>query len=240
MANEKILFVDDDSDMREVLEAYMIKNGFSVFTAENGLLAISVVEERKPDLIVLDVMMPELDGFELCQLIRKKTNVPILFLSARGDDMDIILGLGIGGDDYITKSASPAEIMARIKAHLRRNRMLPQHNEVARAETENYNLLTFPDLVIDMDSAVVKARGSIVKLSAKEYQILCLMARHPDRIYSVELLFELIWGEQSLGDFRTVMVHLSNLRKKIECNPTKPAYIQTVRGIGYKFTCSVE
>ncbi|MRH41099.1 response regulator [Aquibacillus halophilus] len=232
MASERILIVDDDADMRDVLELFLKKNGYTVFTAEDGLQAIDIVDNIAPELIILDVMMPNLDGFELCQIIRKKTEVPILFFSSKDEDMDKILGLGVGGDDYIPKSTSMPVIVAKVKAHLRRIRV---HQQVLPIIAQPDTLITYPGLVIKLDNAVVIANDSTVKLSAKEYHLLCLMARNPERVYSVEQLFELIWGENSLGDYRTVMVHISNIRKKIELNPENPKYIQTLRGIGYKF-----
>jgi DNA-binding response OmpR family regulator len=180
-------------------------------------------------------MMPNLDGYEFCQVIRKKTEIPILFLSSRHDDMDKILGLGIGGDDYIQKSTSMSVIAAKVKAHLRRNRILTPVSVKAPAVKKEKSTLEFPGLIIKTDSADVLVNGSKVKLAAKEYQLLCLMARNPQRVYSVDHLFEVIWGENSFGDNRTVMVHLSNLRKKIETGPDTPRFIETIRGIGYKF-----
>ncbi|MFD2044883.1 response regulator transcription factor [Ornithinibacillus salinisoli] len=235
MANERILLVDDDPDMQEVISLYLKKNGYDVLTARDGMEAIEVLDLQIPELIILDVVMPRLDGFEVCQLIRKKTDVPILFLSSKEDDIDKILGLGIGGDDFISKSTSPAVIVAKIKAHLRRNRSFDRNQEFADESISHKSLIEFPGLSINLESTIVKVNGSVVNLAAKEYQILRLLAQHPERVYSVEKLFELIWGEDSLGDYRTVMVHISNLRKKIESDPDNPAYIQTIRRIGYKF-----
>ncbi|MEC5423107.1 response regulator transcription factor [Virgibacillus sp. C22-A2] len=237
MASEKILLVDDDFDMREVVKLYLEKNGYTVYTAEGGVQAMNIVGEVNPELIVLDVMMPHLDGFELCQIIRKQTDVPILFLSSKDEDMDKILGLGIGGDDYIPKSTSMPVIVAKIKAHLRRNRVLLQEKNDGNVplSTQPKSVINYPGLVIRLDSATVIANGATVKLSAKEYRLLCLMAGNPERVYSMEQLFELVWGVNSLGDYRTVMVHISNIRKKIEIIPETPKYIKTLRGIGYKF-----
>lgn len=236
MANEKILLVDDDRDMQAVLRLYLEKDGFTVFTATDSFSALSIVEDEVPELIILDVMMPNLDGFELCQYMRRVTDVPILFFSSKVDDADKVLGLGVGGDDYIEKSTSLPVVVARVKAHLRRNRSFPhEKNRTDKLPRTDQSVLEFPGLIIKLDSAVVKVNNEIVKLSAKEYQILCLMAQNPDRIYSVEQLFEQVWGEDSLGDYRTVMVHISNLRKKIEQNSEDAVYIHTFRGIGYKF-----
>ena len=235
MKGDLILVVDDDQDIREVLNLFLTKEGFKVLLAENGEQAVTLVEKHPIDLILLDVMMPGLDGFETCEAIRKKTNVSILFLSAKEDDIDKILGLRIGGDDFITKPFSPGVLVAKIKAQLRRVKQNSSERNNDNKKREN-PILHFPGLTIDLDSCVVKKDGLIVSLPAKEYQLLCILARHVNRVYSVEQLFQLIWGEDSLGDYRTVMVHVSNLRKKIETNPAKPEFIQTVRGIGYKFT----
>ncbi|MDL4839069.1 response regulator transcription factor [Aquibacillus rhizosphaerae] len=235
MASEKILLVDDDLDMTKILELYMKNNGYVVYTANDGLDAFSIIEHTPPDLIILDVMMPNLDGFELCQLIRKKTDVPILFLSSKEDDMDTILGLGVGGDDYISKTTSPAVIVAKVKAHLRRMRVLDNEKSLSNSRITPTSLISFPGLEINLESAVVRVNNKVVNLSAKEYQILCLMASNPERVYSIDKLFELVWGEKGLGDHRTVMVHISNLRKKLEMHTDDIVYIETVRGIGYKF-----
>lgn len=236
MANERILVVDDDIHMQEVVSLYLQKNGFTVFTADDGLAALTVVEEKIPELIILDVMMPNLDGFELCQYIRRKTNVPILFFSSMVKDTDKVLGLGVGGDDYIEKSTSLSVVVAKVKAHLRRNRVLPTESSKPKEKKHHErSILKYPGLTIRLDSAVVEVDGRKVRLSAKEYQILSLMAQNPNHIYSVEQLFDQVWGEESLGDYRTVMVHISNLRKKIEKNPEESVYIHTFRGIGYKF-----
>lgn len=235
VANECVFIVDDDPDICEILELYLKKNGYTVFSAEDGISALSMLEERKPDLIVLDVMIPGLDGFELCQAIRRKSDVPIIFLSAKDSDMDKIVGLSIGGDDFVTKPISPAVLVAIIKAHLRRSRVLPKQQHEENSKPANF--LEFPGLLIDQESCVVKVNQSIVSLPVKEFQLLCLLAQNPERVYSVDLLFEIIWGEQSFGDHRTVMVHISNLRRKIESN-TDHSYIQTLRGIGYKFSVS--
>lgn len=231
MEREKILIVDDDSDIREILELYLTKEGFNIVCATEGAEAVNIIDRFKPDLILLDIMMPGLDGYETCQVIRKKTNAPILFLSAKEDDIDKILGLRIGGDDYITKPFSPGVLVARVKAHLRRNRLasLPGESSTKRKVFE------FPGLLIDMDSCIVRVNGEPISLPAKEYQLLCLLSQNIEKVFSVEQLFQQIWGENSLGDNRTVMVHISNLRKKIEPDPSKPMYILTVRGIGYKF-----
>lgn len=238
MLKEKVMLVEDDHDIREVLQLYLLKEGYSVIHAEDGLTALQLVETEKPDIIVLDVVLPRLDGFEVCRLLRQKTNIPILFLSSKEDEFDKILGHKIGGDDYITKPFSPALVTVKIQAHLRRHHNIG--HQLRPVKEQFLKKIEYPGFIIDKVSCVVKVNGATVPLSTKEYQLLCLLAEHPNRVYSVEDLFELIWGEESLGDHRTVMVHISNLRKKIEPIPADPMYIVTVRGMGYKFIASQE
>ncbi|WML29036.1 response regulator transcription factor [Neobacillus sp. OS1-32] len=234
---EKIMLVDDDASIQEIQKLYLEREGFQLFFAGDGATAVRIAEEQKPDLFILDVSLPDMDGFELCQILRKTTQAPILFLSAREDDVEQILGHRIGGDDYITKPFSPGLLVAKVKAHLRRYRDL-KDDEEAKASEQKKAILSFSDLVIEKENYVVKKNGREIPLSAKEFMLLRLLAEHPNRVYSVEQLFDAIWGEDSLGDYRTVMVHISNLRKKIETNPSKPIYISTVRGFGYKFSIS--
>ncbi|MCM3165061.1 response regulator transcription factor [Metabacillus litoralis] len=238
MLKEKVMLVEDDRDIREVLQLYLLKEGYSVIHAEDGPTALQLVETEKPDIIVLDVVLPRMDGFEVCRLLRQKTNIPILFLSSKEEEFDKILGHKIGGDDYITKPFSPALVTVKIQAHLRRHHNID--HQLRPVKEQVLQKIEYPGLIIDKVSCVVKVKGATVPLSTKEYQLLCLLAEHPNRVYSVEDLFELIWGEESLGDHRTVMVHISNLRKKIEPIPADPMYIVTVRGMGYKFIASQE
>lgn len=236
MNRDMVLIVDDDPDIRHVLEIYLEKEGFEIISAAGGVEAVNLLDQNSPDLIILDVMMPGLDGYDTCQAIREKTDAPILFLSAKEDDFDKILGLRIGGDDYITKPFSPGVLMARVKAHLRRNRIAINKKE----HLAERNILQFPGLSIDLDSCIVRVNETPISLPAKEYQLLCLLSKNVEKVFSVEQLFQHVWGENSFGDNRTVMVHISNLRKRIEPDPTKPMYILTVRGIGYKFNGYIE
>ena len=228
MAGETILIVDDDEDICEVISLYLKKEGFSVLIANNGNDAVSYALSSACDLIILDIMLPGLDGLEVCQEIRKKLSVPILFLSCKGDPVEKSIGLTAGGDDYMSKPFEAVELIARIKAHLRRNRMLK------RSETNN-QLMQFKQLKIDLSNYIVEVDGQPITLSPKEFQLLKLLAQNPNCIYSSEDLFQEIWGQDSLGDHRTVMVHISNIRRKIEKDPTNPRHIQTIKGVGYKF-----
>ncbi|MGN8646139.1 response regulator transcription factor [Gracilibacillus sp. HCP3S3_G5_1] len=235
LASEKILIVDDDADMRNILELYLKENSYQVLSAEDGVEALKIIRQNAPDLIILDVVMPKLDGYELCQEIKKIIDIPIIFLSSKQDDMDKILGLGVGGDDFIEKTTSSPVLIAKIKAHIRRYRKLSHlDKQNVTIEKKSY-IIEYPGLVINLNSAVVRLNNKVLHLSAKEFQILCLLAQNPERVFSVEKIFELIWDETSLGDYRTVMVHISNLRKKLESNTNQVKYIETVRGIGYKF-----
>ncbi len=233
MSGERILVVDDEVEIGELLDLYLTKEGYEVATALDGRQAMDIVTNEKIDLIILDVLLPGLDGIEVCSEIRKITDVPIVFLSCRGDDIDKVMGLVAGGDDYITKPFSPREIVARVKAHLRRYRM------TAAAREEPPRVLRYRGLEIDLPACVVRVRGQEVYLSHKEFEVLSLLAQNPDKVFSADELFERLWQMQSLGDIRTVMVHISNVRKKIEKNPAAPEYILTVRGAGYKFNGSM-
>jgi DNA-binding response OmpR family regulator len=233
LSGERILVVDDEVEIGELLDLYLTKEGYEVATALDGRQAMDIVTNEKIDLIILDVLLPGLDGIEVCTEIRKITDVPIIFLSCRGDDIDKVMGLVAGGDDYITKPFSPREIVARVKAHLRRYRM------TAAAREEPPRVLRYRGLEIDLPACVVRVRGQEVYLSHKEFEVLSLLAQNPDKVFSADELFERLWQMQSLGDIRTVMVHISNVRKKIEKNPAAPEYILTVRGAGYKFNGSM-
>ncbi|MGI6450748.1 MAG: response regulator [Desulfitobacteriia bacterium] len=228
MAGERILIVDDDEDIREVLTLYLQREGYQVIAAEDGRQAVSAALAANPDLIILDMMLPGLDGIEVCQEIRKKLTSPIIFLSCKGEPLDKSMGLMAGGDDYMSKPFEAIELLARVKAHLRRSRMIQASNNAG-------SILTFPGLSIDLASYSVEANGELILLAPKEFQLLALLAQNPNTVFKSEDLFQAIWGTDCLGDYRTLMVHISNIRKKIEKNPANPVYIQTIKGVGYKF-----
>lgn len=228
MAGETVLVIDDEIDICNLIELYLVKNNINVVTANSGTEALNALSSHKPDLIVLDVLLPDTDGFELCKELRKRTTSPILFLSCKNDDIDKILGLTVGGDDYISKPFSPSVLVARIKAHLRRNQM------VSAVSEPSDSTLNFPGLTIDLDSHTVYVNGKPVFLPLKEFSLLVLLAQNPNKVFSLAQLYDTVWGIDNIGDTRTVMVHMSNLRKKIEKNPTKPKYIITIKGVGYK------
>lgn len=230
MTDPLILLVDDEKDIVALLEDVLRREGFeNIETAANGKEAVEKSREHAPDIIVLDIMMPELDGLEACKQIRSFSHCPILFLSSKNDEVDKILGLAIGGDDYITKPFSPREVAFRIKAQLRRREYMQsdtQHIESDKIEIGS--------LLIDADANRVYQNGGEIGLTAREYGLLLHLAQNPDKIISKERLYEQVWGEDSIGIDNTIMVHLRHLREKIEDDPSSPKLIVTVKGLGYK------
>ncbi|WP_170006176.1 response regulator transcription factor [Bacillus fonticola] len=232
MGNETVLIVEDEIEIQNLLALYLERD-FQVVTAKNGKEALTRVQQQVPDAILLDILLPEMNGLEVCRKIRETNEkVPILFLSCKRESEDKIHGLELGGDDYITKPFDPGEVLARVKAILRRVSRKPA------IKTEQNDIRTFGSLEIDFTSYTVCVHGESVNLYAKEMQLLLHLAKRPNQVFSIEQLYNQIWGEDRFGDLKTVMVHISNLRKKIEQNPAKPEYILTVRGFGYKFNPS--
>jgi len=223
----KILLVDDEAALIKGLKYSLERESFDVYTAENGKRALQVVEEVQPDLVVLDLMLPELDGTEVCKSIRKHSTVPIIMLTARNEDIDKILGLEIGADDYMTKPFSTRELIARIRANLRRvvwGGIVPENESIAVG-----------DLHIDLVKRRVHLGGELLDLTVKEYNILLVFATNPGRVFTRENLLELVWGYEYCGDVRNVDVHVRRLREKIEKNPSCPEYVLTRWGVGYNF-----
>jgi DNA-binding response OmpR family regulator len=231
LAGETILVVDDDEDIREIITLYLKNEGYKVVLAEDGNQALTFALSLNPDLIILDMMLPGLDGIDVCQELRKQLTAPIIFLSCKSTPRDKSIGLIAGGDDYMSKPFDAIELLARVKAHLRRNRILKNLNNT---NTSN-NQIHYPGLTIDLYSHSVVANGQNVILSPKEFQMLTLLVQNPNIIFSNTQLFQSVWGTESFGDYGTVMVHISNIRKKIEKNHSNPEFIQTVKGVGYKF-----
>ena len=217
-----ILIAEDDGDIRSLLRLYLESEGYRVLEAENGAKALALARESTPDMAILDVMMPELNGYELTRALRKFSDIPILILSAKSQDNDKILGLNLGADDYIAKPFNPVEIVARVKAQLR------------RASRESTSTLTVQDLALDTASFQLTKRGQSISLTPMEYKILALLMRSPGRIFTKIQLYEGAVGTYFEGDDNTMMVHISKLREKIEDDPKDPRYIITVRGLGYK------
>lgn len=222
----KILIVEDEIAISTMLKTILNKEGFShIDTVYNGGDALANCLRHTYDLILLDVMLPDRSGFEICPLIRQLTDAPIFFLTARSSDLDKLSGFALGADDYITKPFNPLEVVARVKAHLRR------HTTNSKNETE----LTFPNLHIQLNAGVVTIRRKAVELPAQVYQLLVFFCQHPNQLFSKAQLYEKVWGEDFLGEDNTVMVHIRKLREKIELDPSKPRWIVTARGLGYKF-----
>lgn len=232
---KKILLVDDEKDILNLLETVLIKEGFkNIYKAENGNKAIELCRKVSPDIIVLDIMLPDIDGLEVCRRIREFTFCPIIFLSAKSDDVDKLMGLGIGGDDYVTKPFSPKEIAFRIKAHFRRLQHM-RYVEGNNSNEKEKEVFKYKDLEIDKNKAEVRKSGQIIDLTAKEYQLLLFLVENSNRILSKDLILEKVWDSNYEGYDNTLMVHIRNLRKKLEDNPSKPEYIITFKGLGYKF-----
>lgn len=231
MAGEKILIIDDEKPINDLISSYLTKQGFKTISSLTGKDALEQVKEEKPDLIILDVMLPDIDGPDLCLQIRKHIDTPILFLSCKGEELDKIIAFSSGGDDYMTKPFFPGELVARVKAHLRR-----RNNIAVLQQEEETSLHEFSGLTVNVDTREVMLEGQPVCLTAKEFDILQLFIENPKRIFSADQIFELIWKTSSLqGDSRTVMVYISTLRKKLEADPSNPKYILNIRGVGYKF-----
>ncbi|GAJ39855.1 response regulator transcription factor [Parageobacillus sp. VR-IP] len=226
---KRILIIEDDTVIAEVQKDYLEASGFSVDIASSGDKGLEMALNGSYDLILLDVMLPHTDGFEICRQVRKVQNIPILMVSAKKEDVDKIRGLGMGADDYIIKPFSLGELVARVKAHLSRFARLV--GSVERKTEE----IRIRGIVIDKGSRKVFINGKEVMLTSKEYDLLLLFVTHPNQVFSKEQIFERIWGMDSFGDMATVTVHVSKLREKIELDPSNPQYIQTIWGVGYRF-----
>jgi DNA-binding response OmpR family regulator len=233
--SETILVVEDELVLRETLAYNLEKQGYEVHAAEDGPTGVDLALEVTPDLILLDIMLPGIDGFEVCRLLRKEMNVPILMLTARTDEIDKIVGLEVGADDYLTKPFSMRELLARIKALLRRVRMTREEVAAEVEEDEAPHQLIFGNLVIDMDRREVFLNDESLDLRPKEYDLLVSLAQNRGRALSREQLLENVWEWDYTGGSRTVDVHIRWLREKIERDPGQPVRIITVRGVGYRF-----
>ncbi|MBP2018599.1 DNA-binding response OmpR family regulator [Symbiobacterium terraclitae] len=228
MAEPLILVVDDEQAIADLIEIHLLSEGYRVRKADNGADALRIVAEEQPDLVILDIMMPGMDGLEVCRAIRRERNVPILMLSAKSEDVDKILGLKTGADDYLTKPFNPLELMARVKAQLRRYLALNP------ASARRPDVIAVGGLQIDRESRTVTKDGREVALTPTEYDILLLLASNPGRVFSSEEIFERVWKERYFQANNTVMVHIRRLREKVEDDPSHPTLIRTVWGVGYK------
>jgi DNA-binding response OmpR family regulator len=230
---EKILIVEDEPTLQETLAYNLTRQGYETLTAGDGRKAIELARKSNPDLIVLDIMLPELDGFEVCRIIRQEMNVPILMLTARDDEIDRVIGLEMGADDYLTKPFSIREFLARVKAHLRRVRMLREERMTETAEVpQTYQ---FGNLKLDLSRREVSIGEKILILKPKEFELLLFLAQHRGQVLSREIILQRVWDWGYTGGSRTVDVHIRWLREKIEENPEQPTRIVTVRGAGYRF-----
>lgn len=221
-----ILAVDDDLKILKILQHTLNKEGFKVTTASSGEEALQIARQTFPDLVLLDIMMPGLDGFETFQRLKAIRDVPVIILSARSDEIDKVVGFRMGVDDYQTKPFSPTELALRVKAVLRR---------ISEQKVKNENSLNYGSLVLDYERRVVEINSQKVELTPKEFELLWLMASNPNRVFTKAHLLDKIWDSSFYGDDNTVTVHIRKLREKIEIEPSKPAYIKTVWGTGYKF-----
>ena len=233
-SKKTILVVDDEKPIRDILVYNLQKEGYEAIEAEDGEQAIEVALEKKPDLILLDIMLPKVDGLTVCKRLRHNLNVPILILSAKDEEIDKILGLELGADDYITKPFSVRELMARVKANLRKaeisNGSLEQ-NEVK--EKKHNNIIQLGELTIDLDKFEVKVRGEIIDLTLREFEVLKYLANQPGQVVTREILLEKVWGYEYYGDIRTVDVTVRRIREKIEKDTSVPKILITKRGVGY-------
>jgi DNA-binding response OmpR family regulator len=227
MNEPTILVVDDEPSIREVVSIYLERAGYQVVVADDGQAALEALEKQPPDLVVLDLMLPEVDGLEITRRLRAKGDIPIIMLTARREETDRILGLEMGADDYVVKPFSPRELVSRVKAVLRRSR--------GSMLTEDDLALAFDDLRIDPRTRLVEVDGVEKALTAKEFDLLWVLARHPRQVFNRDQLLDLVWGLTEYIDPSTVTVHVRRLREKIEADPSDPRHIQTVWGVGYKF-----
>jgi DNA-binding response OmpR family regulator len=231
--SEKILIVEDEPALRETLSYNLIRQGYQIETAADGEAAIKTALETKPDLIILDIMLPLLDGFEVTRILRREMNTPILILTARDDEIDRVIGLEMGADDYLTKPFSMREFLARVKAQLRRVRMVREEFDSEIGSSKE--ILHFGNLTFDITRREIMLDEQPMALKPREFDLLLFLARHRGQVLTRELILERVWGWAFSGGSRTVDVHIRWLREKIEIDPTNPARIVTVRGIGYRF-----
>ncbi len=231
MEQRTVLVIDDEQPIVEILKFNLTKEGYSVLEAYDGATGLDLALNKNPDLILLDVMLPRMDGFEVCRKIREKSSVPIIMLTAREEEVDKVLGLELGADDYMTKPFSVRELTARVKANLRRMTI----DKTSASGTDANNIIVSGDLVINMERYEVKKRGQVVDITLREFELLKFLAMQPEKIFTRESLLENVWGYEYYGDVRTVDVTVRRLREKIEDDPGMPRYIITKRGVGYYF-----
>ena len=226
---QKILIVDDDENIAELISLYLTKECFDTMMVHDGEQALVAFDTYRPNLILLDLMLPGVDGFEICKKIRDEKNTPIIMVSAKKDDIDKIRGLGLGADDYMTKPFSPSELVARVKAHLAR------YDRLTGSAVEANKVIEIRGLKIDTTARRVWINGEEKTFTTKEFDLLTFLASHPNHVYTKEELFREIWDMESIGDIATVTVHIKKIREKVELDTSNPQYIETIWGVGYRF-----
>ncbi|WP_182629455.1 response regulator transcription factor [Clostridium chromiireducens] len=227
-----ILIVDDEKEIRDLVDIYLKSDGYNTIKACDGLEAINILQENEIDLIILDVMMPNLNGIEACLKIREMKEMPIIMLSAKSEDIDKILGLNMGADDYLTKPFNPLELVARVKSQLRRFYRFGKKESASTADDKN--LIQIEDLSINLETHEVLLGDNLLKLTPTEFDILSLLAQSRGKVFSIENIYESVWNQEFMTSDNTVMVHIRKIREKIEENPRNPRFIKTVWGVGYK------
>jgi two-component system response regulator VicR len=230
---KKILVVDDEKRIVDILIYNLQKEGYNTIEANDGEEAIKIAMEQKPDLILLDIMLPKVDGLTVCKRLRHTLNVPILILSAKDEEIDKILGLELGADDYITKPFSVRELMARVKANLRKAEITNHAEEIPEEPKKTNNTIKIGDLTIDLDKFEVRIRGEVIDLTLREFEVLKYLANQPGQVVTREILLEKVWGYEYYGDIRTVDVTVRRIREKIEKDTSAPKILITKRGVGY-------
>ena len=225
----KILIVEDEESIAELEKDYLELSGFEVEIANRGDIGLERAMNEDYDLIILDLMLPGVDGFDICRQIRREKNTPIIMVSAKKDDIDKIRGLGLGADDYMTKPFSPSELVARVKAHMER------YNRLVSSGMPKNDVLEIRGIKIDKTARRVWVNGEETPFTTKEYDLLTFLAENPNRVFTKEELFREIWDMESVGEIATVTVHIKKIREKIEFNTAKPQYIETIWGVGYRF-----
>ena len=225
---QTILVCDDDKDIVEAIDIYLTQEGYRVLKAYDGLQALEILKKEEVHLLIIDIMMPKLDGIHATLRIREESSIPIIILSAKTEDADKILGLNIGADDYVTKPFSPLELVARVKSQLRR------YTKLGTMAENTENVFRTGGLVVDDDKKQVTVDGENIRLTPMEFNILCFLVRNAGKVYSIEQIYESIWNEEAIGVDNTVAVHIRHIREKIEINPREPRYLKVVWGVGYK------
>lgn len=232
---EKILVVEDEVSLQETLAYNLTKQGYEVESVGDGPSALEAARRLKPDLILLDIMLPGMDGFEVCRILRNEMSTPVLMLTARDDEIDRVVGLEVGADDYLTKPFSMRELIARVKAMLRRVRIIREEISATQIESIDKIIYDFGNLRIDIGRREVRLENRVINIKPKEYELLFFLAKHKNQVLSRDQILESVWGWDYIGDSRTVDVHVRWLREKIEKDPSSPERIITVRGAGYRF-----